>query len=67
MNKGIIQRHTGQFQTHNLCQGEDAIDTVQDFRGLGLLGYQLGEDRTGALRLGQVVRADTERGYDSSG
>ena len=64
VDQGIIQGQTADSQQNHLGQGEGEVHLVEDLGGLGLLGHQLGKDRAGGLRLGEVVRTHTQRGDD---
>jgi len=67
VDKAVVQGHTRQLQTQCLSQSEGAVDAVEDFGGLGLLGHQLGEDGAGSLGLREVVGADAHGGQKSRG
>ena len=64
MNEGVIQRQTADLQQNDLCQREGEVHLIENLGGLRLLGHQLGKDRTGGLRLGEVVGPHPQGGDD---
>ena len=67
VDQGVEQGHPRQLQQEDLHRRHDEVDAVEDLGGLGLLGYQLGEHRAGALRLGQIVGAHPHGGQQGGG
>lgn len=67
MDDRIVPGHAGDLQQHRLHHGKAEVDAVEDLRGGGLLGHQLGKDGAGGLRLGEIVGADAHGGQHGGG